>query len=164
MANYDNCIPFLLSNEGGILVDPRTGENSNFGITQKDLQAFNWYPNDPKLLTENDVKNIYYIFFWQKWNMKNIKSDIFARKVFDMIINMGPKQAALCLQRALGFGADQIDGIIGFRTIEDLNQWSEEVILPKIVEQCVDFYTKLAASDQKYAKYKDGWLRRAMRV
>lgn len=162
MSTFDNCFPFLLANEGTTLYeDKTTGERSRFGVTAKLLTQVNWYPSDPNQLDENSAKNVYYIFFWQKYGLDKITSDIFARKILDMIVNMGPKQAGLLLQRALGFPPDRLDGVIGYWTITDLNQWTEATIMPKIVDECVDFYTKLAASKPELAKDLAGWLIRA---
>jgi lysozyme family protein len=164
MSSFDNCISFLLNNEGGILNDPQTGEDSNFGVTKGLLKQVNWYPKDPKQLNQDGAKNIYYIFFWQKYTLNSITSEVIAAKILDMIVNMGPRQAGLLLQRALNFTPDRTDGIIGYWTIADLNQWSEATVMPKLIEQCLDFYTKLAASDAKYEKYLAGWLTRAKKV
>src|SRR5712675_3110698 len=102
MAQFNNCIDFVLSHEGGILNDPSNGEYSNFGITLKLLQSINYFVKDPKDLTLSDAKNIYQQQFWQKYRLDLFTSDLVARKIFDMMVNMGPRQGAFCVQDALG--------------------------------------------------------------
>lgn len=172
MANFSNCINFVLQNEGGILKDKTTGEYSNFGITQKLLIAIKYYVTDPKDLTITDAKNIYMQQFWQKYRFDLYKSDKIAQKILDMFVNMGPRQASLLVQDALGFKDQMRDGVIGWHTRCEINEWNEDNLLEKIINQCKIYYTALAAKEvlvegkktKIYAKYLNGWLNRAGRV
>jgi lysozyme family protein len=92
---------------------PTTGEYSNYGITQKLLISINYFVKDPKDLTMSDARNIYQQEFWQKYRLDLFTSNKIARKILDMFVNMGPRQAALCVQDALGLEGHMRDGILG---------------------------------------------------
>lgn len=59
------------------------------------------------------VQNFYFEKFWMKINGENLPPRI-AQQVFDMAVNSGPDDAAMCLQCALGMV--KVDGDIGPKT------------------------------------------------
>jgi len=161
VANFNNCIDFVLKHEGGILKDSTTGEYSNFGITQTLLGKINYFIKDPAQLTVNDAKNIYIQQFWQKYRLDLFTSDAIARKLLDMAVNMGPHQAFLLAQRALGYTGHMLDGILGHFTRAEIEQWPEARFLDALVLQCQGFYKQLAKDNPNDVKYLAGWLVRA---
>lgn len=162
MAKFELCIDFVLKHEGGLLNDKATGEYSNFGITRELLQGINYFTKDPKELTINDAKNIYMQQFWQKYRLDLFTSDKVARKIMDMFVNMGPKQATLLIQRSLKLPAELIDGVLGHFTRGEINEMSESQFLQGLVEESKKYYTKIAVGPKE--KYLQGWLNRAQAV
>lgn len=159
MSKFENCIDFVLNHEGGILKDPTTGEYSNFGITDKFLYLIEYFERDPAKLTRTDALNIYHKHIWERHHLSSINSDLCARKIFDMIVNMGYRQASLLVQRAIKFTPEMTDGVMGYWTFCGINEWTEESFLRDIKEECEKFYKGIAKGPKE--KYLAGWLKRA---
>lgn len=165
MAQFNNCIDFVLQNEGSTLYeDKATGERSKFGITEKLLKQIDYFVNDADKLTVADAKSIYLQHFWNRYRFDLYKSDKVAAKILDMFVNMGPRQAALLVQDAMEMKGPMRDGIIGWHTRCEINEWTPENLIEKIILQCKIFYTALANSDDVYVKNLPGWLNRAGKI
>ena len=76
------------------LDDP--GGPTKFGISQRQYPAL-----DIHSLTRAEAAAIYYRDWWLRFDFAALPEAIGA-KLFDLAINMGPREATLCLQRRLG--------------------------------------------------------------
>src|SRR5207253_2327766 len=101
------------ADEGGYTVcagDP--GGPTKFGISQRQ------YPDlDIASLTREQAAAIYYRDWWLRFGFGALPETI-AAKLFNLAINMGPRAATLCLQRALracGIAVGE-DGALGALT------------------------------------------------
>ncbi len=166
MARFDNAIEVVLKHEGGRFVDDKSiGEVSKYGLTARFLRSIGLpsKPEDVNNLTEEQAKAIYREYWWDRYNLDRIADQRVATKVFDMMVNMGPVRAVYILQQALLESGIylKVDGIIGRQTITAVNEVDPDELLSHIRERHAAYYKLLAARDERYAKYLDGWLKRA---
>ena len=86
----------VLRDEGAYVNDPQdAGGATKFGISQRQ------YPQlDVAALTAAQAVAIYYHDWWQRFDYGALPAETGA-KLFNLAVNMGPQEAARCLQRAL---------------------------------------------------------------
>lgn len=107
--NFDDCIDFSLSFEGGYVNHPKDpGGETNMGISKRS------YPNeDIKGMTETRAKAIYRADYWNR-----VSADVLPMGMdlvaLDAAINSGVSRGAKWLQKALGVSAD---GVIGEQSL-----------------------------------------------
>lgn len=82
---YEQCVNFVLSQEGGYVNDPNDpGGETNFGISKRS------YPTlDIKNLTADVARGLYYKDYWLP-NGCDKRSPEMALVTFDTAVNMGP--------------------------------------------------------------------------
>lgn len=167
---FDRAFDNSLAKEGGFVNDPDdTGGATKYGISLRTYRLYYPEANSTTIqnLSVNDAKAFYYTYFWQANCYDEIKNPDLAIKVFDACINMGPRQAHLCLQRALncvGFKLIE-DGRLGQETLKALNhtecpEWSF-AILCAFRSELAGYYRLLAATKPKLQKFLNGWIARA---
>lgn len=176
MADFNQAIATVLEHEGGFVDDPvDPGGTTNFGISLRwlrqtgdlvlgdidddgDIDA-----DDIRALTREEAVRLYRYHFWDANEYARIAPNQVATKVFDMAVNMGPRQAHKLLQRAAQANLKHCpdDGILGPMTFRVVNNLSTETLLPAIRSEQAGFYRILMAKKPKLEKYRNGWLRRA---
>lgn len=153
MSHFEFAIAVVLLHEGGYVDHPADpGGETNFGITKRDFPHL-----DIRGLTREQAAAIYRDHYWKPIYDK-ITSPWVAAKVFDMAVNMGGRQAAQLVQRAVGVVAD---GIFGPVTVAAVNALDEAACLAAIKEQQAGFYRMLANRRQSMQVFLKGWLARA---
>lgn len=165
MSRFDQCLAFVLKQEGGYVNDPSdSGGATNCGITQAvydDYRARSGRNRQPVVgITAPEVADIYRARYW-----KAVAGDSLAvgldLVVFDAAVNHGVKQASKFLQRALGVDDD---GFIGQQTISAAVKDNVSGMTPKvigdIIDQRRDFYEELVKSKPQNKKFIKGWLNR----
>lgn len=190
-ANFDTALPTILKHEGGFvdnIHDP--GGATNYGISLRYLQARGDLDGDGFLdgdidrdgdvdaddivaMDADDAAIFYKTGFWYPGKYGLIDDQVLATKAFDLGVNMGIKQGAKCIQRALlAVGANlKDDGAIGPVTIEAINGEGALVILAATRSEAAGFYRALILRNSALRKrmidvpdfsvFKKGWLRRA---
>jgi len=157
MANFDQAIIKTLKWEGGETTD--TGGFTKYGISQKA------YPNlDIKNLTIQDAKKIYKTDYWDRIKGDQIANQNLAAVLFDYAVNAGTGQAAKDLQRIINNQGQNIsiDGAIGPQTLAAINKLNGDSLANFLSARRIDFYKNLATQNPAlYAKYLNGWLKRA---
>lgn len=160
MEAFNNAFKSLLKNEGVYSFaknDP--GGETKFGISKRS------YPHiDIRELTLDRAKEIYYDDFWQKWRMDEFSDAMISTKLFDMCVNMGINQTAICLQRALRSALGEYveeDGVIGSKTIAAANRAPPGELLASLKSECACFYRLLASTKPDLSVFLKGWLKRA---
>jgi len=155
MANFENVIKKVLVNEGGYVNDPKdSGGETKFGITKRT------YPNvDIKNLTIAEAEAIYKRDFWDRLKGDDIASDDVAYEIFDTAVNMGVRTSSKLAQMVIGAYPD---GIIGQKTLEELNGADVELFVAKFKLSKVARYTYLAKKYPKNRKFFFGWINRVM--
>lgn len=190
-SNFDNALPTILEHEGGYVDNKHDpGGATNFGISLRYLQARGDLDGDGFLdgdidrdgdvdaddivaMDEQAAGVFYKTGFWYPGKYGLIDDQELATKAFDLGVNMGIKQGAKCIQRALqATGADvKDDGAIGPATIAAINAADPSVVLAATRSEAAGFYRALILRNSALRKrmvdvpdfsvFKTGWLRRA---
>jgi lysozyme family protein len=190
-SNFDIALPTILEHEGGFvdnIHDP--GGATNYGISLRYLQARGDLDGDGFLdgdidrdgdvdaddivaMDADDAAIFYKTGFWYPGKYGLIDDQDLSTKAFDLGVNMGIKQGAKCIQRALlAVGVDlKDDGAIGPVTIEAINGEDPLIVLAATRSEAAGFYRALILRNSALRKrmidvpdfsvFKTGWLRRA---
>jgi lysozyme family protein len=179
MTTFDKAFDFMIPNEvgrdmvgGGYTNDPDDpGGETKWGVTHLTLDAFNakhpenGFPTKVLDLTKDEARVIYRFNYWDGIKGDAIQDEKVAIKLFDAAVNMGPKAAIKLAQKALNMAPHPdgqflvVDGLIGPKTIEELNTTSPVWFLGEYVRQLQWYYRNL-----NKPKYLKGWLNRAERL
>lgn len=177
--NITEAINAVLRNEGGYVNDPKDrGGETNFGIT-KAVAVQNGYTGDMRNLPVNLAYDIYYKQYVKapKFDQVGEMSPWIAGELIDTGVNMGPRQAALMLQRALNVlnnqGADypdlDVDGLLGPGTLRALKTFlskrgaeGEKRLLALLNALQGERYVSLCEGRAANEKFMYGWLARIL--
>lgn len=172
MASFEKSIPIILLHEGGFTVDHAGA--TNYGISLRWLAGQGLIgdydddgdvdADDIRIMTKEQATELYREFWWDRHGYARIDDQTIATKVFDLAVNMGPSQAHKLLQRSLvKLGQSlRIDGIFGPRSAAATNSVPAQALLANLRALAGDFYMSLIDKNPNFAKYRSGWLRRAM--
>lgn len=180
MSDFETAVSFVLKNEGGLSTNPKDpGGITKFGISLKLLQScvLKYDFNRDGLVDEKEIRDltvdnakfIYLNEFWYTLPFEKIQNQQLCTYLFDMIVNMGQSQAVKLTQRALwAFYKKRYyiidDGILGSRTLDELNQAGELLLLPLMSERA-GYYRLLAAVYPEIHKGElNGWLNRCYTI
>ncbi|WP_421780745.1 glycoside hydrolase family 108 protein [Kiloniella litopenaei] len=182
---YDQAFNITFKHEGGFVFDPDDpGGATNYGVSLRwlskagelDLDQDGWPDgdidhdgdidiDDIRLLSKEDAKELFFYHWWEQFDL-HLMPALTAVKTFDLSINMGPRPAFKCLQRAAKACRYDIadDGIIGPQTrsvIHSLGRSNEQALLAALCSEAAGFYRSLIAGKPVFVKYRNGWLNRA---
>ena len=181
-SHFDKAILITLKHEGGFVNDPvDPGGATNWGMSIRfltndagDADGDGFLDgdidkdgdidvDDIKNMTVEEARKLYRIYFWDKYDYDNIVDFVVAARVFDMTVNMGPKQTGKIVQRALNNCGQNVgvDGAIGKNTFAAINCTDPEMLMAEIRQEHAQFYINLIAAKPQFEKYRKGWLRRA---
>jgi len=165
-SKFDSAFKRLLIFEGGYVLDELgldSGGETKYGISKRS------YPHvNIKSLTKKQAKEIYLKDWWEKYKYDKMAtmaegnySEI-AIRVFILAVNIGPRNAHKCLQRALLACGEEldVDGIIGEHTKRLLLSNGHKIIFP-FRSEAAGFYRSLVAGRPELKPFLKGWLDRA---
>lgn len=171
IERFNFAVNIVLNHEGGYVNNPYDIDGpTNFGITQSDLTSCCHQVDslcDVKKLTKNDAIIFYKSEYWDKYHFEVINSLYLATKIFDMTVNMGPREAFSLVQRAINSCSDKVDvdGVLGGLTLGAINSISlrgqEEDLKLEIQEEQRSFYENLVSEKPHLNVFLAGWLARA---
>ena len=164
MANSSKLVPFILQWEGGFVNDPLdVGGATNKGIT---IGTFTEYKRRKglKAPTVQDLKNIsnedwHEVFkglYWDRWKADEIKNQAVANILVDWVWasgSLGIKRP----QRLLGVTAD---GVVGSKTIAELNAKDPAELFRMIKADRLKFIDEICEKRPANNRFKKGWLNR----
>jgi lysozyme family protein len=147
--------------EGSYVDDPADpGGATKYGISKRFLDGIgdNRHPRD---LTIEDARQLYLKHFWEANGYDKIADPILAGKVFDLAVNMGPRQAHILLQRALRASSRPVaeDGKLGPLTLAAVNAAQPMCLLAALRSEAAGFYRTLAAT-KGMDRFLRGWVGR----
>lgn len=159
--SFDNAFLQTLGHEGGYVNDPQDpGGETKWGISKRAFPEL-----DIKNLTIDDAKEIYRRKYWDRLQCDDMISDAIAAEIFDTAVNVGVKGAIRIAQQALAYLGEGIvgDGIIGPKTLEALNWWSEKD--ERALFKCLNgfqfmHYVKITSLNKTLSRFSHGWMRR----
>jgi lysozyme family protein len=175
MIAIDLLIDDLLKREGGYVDHPSDrGGPTKYGITEQRARAYG-YGGAMRDLPLNIARDIYRSIYWERPGFADIakRSPKLATELFDTGVNMGPKVAAVFLQRALNVlnrqGGDYpdilADGDIGPMTLHALDgllarRPDGETVLLKAVDALQGAkYIAIAEANPGQEAFAYGWIR-----
>lgn len=173
--SIETMLDSLIAREGGYSDNPAdNGGPTNFGITEHVARAYG-YAGDMHDFPIDKAKDIYRQQYWIKpgFNQVFFSYASVANELFDTGVNMGPRIAAIMLQKALNVlnrGAVDypdiiVDGDIGRMTLYSLEQYKAkrgdegEVVMLRLLnayQACR--YSDLAIANPKDEAFMFGWL------
>lgn len=182
---YETCVDSLLEDEGGFVCDKNDhGGATNFGISLRFLnnliskgtpeEISHYFTNKTidadfvKKINAEFAKNIYYYCFWIPCHLDKIDSVSIARKVLSCIVNLGAWKGSTLVQHAINsLRKDKVkilvDGKIGQKTIDAINEITMEEFLKAIEDYLIDYYISIVEEEPTQAKFLKGWISRAKR-
>lgn len=160
-SNFSNALLFVLKWEGGYSDHPSDrGGKTNQGITQlvyDDWRLSQGLSRQSVIGLSNAERDaIYRSRYWDVIRGDDLPAPV-DLVLFDAAVNVGPRQAAKWLQRALDVIAD---GRIGPRTLAALEDRDTATIARSITDQRRDFYEGVVERDAGQAVFLKGWLNR----
>ena len=170
MADFKPAFAFVLQHEdptrsGKVTED--AGGRTRFGIAEKfhpDLpEEFFAGPAEEALAAAEKIVEQEY---WEPMRLAEVENQNVADKLFDMAVNMGVRQAAVYLQRAINGLVDPAqrlaeDGVIGPRTLAATNAARPVVLYQLLCELSARHYRHVAAMNPAQAVNLAGWIKRA---
>jgi lysozyme family protein len=172
MFGFEIAVAIILHHEGGYVDNPADpGGATRYGISLRFLRDEHIDVDGDGDVDADDVKGLtltkaialYREKFWDRYGYAAIRNPVVAVKLFDMCVNMGPRQAHKILQTslvALGFPV-AIDGVLGPKTLFALNACAGWELVLELTEQHAEFYDFLVAQRPTFSQFHEGWLRRA---
>jgi lysozyme family protein len=164
MAEFKIAVNKLLASEGGKVNDPDDpGGKTNFGITQKSLDAFHFQwvssalPKDVFNLTREQASDFYFYEYWSPCRGTLLASQPLANLLLSMAVLQGKKTAVRRLQNLLGVAPD---GIMGSKTLQAIESADIKSLLPAYAEANKDFFRKLVEKRPASQKFLAGWINR----
>ncbi len=118
---------------------------------------------DIRSMTRLHAAELYRCQFWDRYRYGQLPQSRVRVKVFDLAVNMGPRNAHKVLQRACRACGNDIadDGILGPITRETANACLQETLLAACRSEAAGHYRSLVLRRPAFGKYIAGWLNRA---
>ena len=174
MSDFESAIPTILRHEGGFNNDPvDAGGATNYGVSLRWLKAQGLLEDLEqedrtqdeiqviKQMTQEQAAALYKAYWWNPYNYGAIDSQLVATKIFDTAVNLGAPRAHRIVQVALGFTQDQRDGILGIKSMAEINAAGAAPLVVQIQNLQAAFYRQLVVANPARAKFLSGWLSRA---
>ena len=161
MDRFKKFLDYIFEVEGGYTDDKNDrGGKTTWGITEEEARDFG-YTGDMRNLTKDFAKNIYLKKYYLGNKLDKVKNDKVALSIFDWAVNSGRRGIKKAQIVANKFGANLvIDGIVGNKTLEAINDINPEAFLKEYHEIQRIFYKNLAARDSSQEGFLKGWLNR----
>ena len=166
-TEFNEIIEEVLEAEGGFVNDPDDlGGATNFGVTQKSYSAFlgsEASVDDVRNMTRDEAKECYKKDFWNPAKVDRLPDNL-KHIYFDMVVNMGRKNAGKIIQQAVNTKKNQslleIDGIVGSGTLSHV----ESLTLKDVLVERSMFFANNCFDGSRFAKrtrqnkFLRGWI------
>jgi hypothetical protein len=158
--SFDACVALVLTYEGGFSDNPADpGGATNFGITQRTLEAFLGHPvtvDDVRNLSSSTADAIYRANYWNLMRCGDLPAGV-DLMVFDYGVNSGPGLAVKALQGLVGVTQD---GAIGPITLAAVANVAPLTLVNDLAQQRLTYLRGLSG----FATFGAGWTRRVAEV
>jgi len=166
--SLDKALEHLLEEEGGWSNHPSDrGGKTMYGVTQGTYDDFRRKKRrllqSVRQVTKEEARELYQTEYWEASGCHLLPWPI-SYLTFDAAVNSGPGRATKWTQAGLGV---QPDGRVGPATVAVANQVVERgtgSVLLAIVDQRVQFLSKIIRNDESQLAFLLGWWRRTNRV
>jgi lysozyme family protein len=141
----------------------KSGYHTNVGITYKVWVSMFGKGNDKRffLMNDEDWFAIWNRLYFEPMQADQINSMSVAIFMVGMAWGSGMRQAVISTQKVvnqIGQAKVEVDGVIGPRTIQAINETNENDMFSGLIEERGRFFKAIAKG--KNAKFLKGWLRR----
>lgn len=175
MAEFLPAVNNLLRQEGGWVNDKRDlGGATNYGISLRFLREAGQVGNDGfkegdldkdgdvdsddiRRISQEDAKDIYRKYWWDRYGYSRIKSQEIANLVLSISVNRGPFNAHRLIQKA---ACTNVDGKFGPKTVAAINSGDQRKLLDAFRIVAEYDYRELVLKNPKLEIYLNGWLNR----
>lgn len=153
LTNYGISIVYLSEMKD---IDPEDGyllgdQDRDGRITRADILA----------MTVEEAAKIYWLQWWKHYDYNRVHNGGYSGwKIFDLAINMGSVRSHMLAQQAAGKLV--VDGQLGPRSIQRINDIPEPELLGAIRERAAAFYRGIVDRKPEKEVFLKGWLRRAV--
>lgn len=171
MARFDDAIGLILKHEGGYVSHPNDpGGATNYGISLRFLTETGIDVNVDGVVDEDDIKGmsvddakaIYKRYFWDDCGLDECDSQLVANRLFNMVVNMGAKNALSVANNALrSCRLTEAYEKSFYKLIKSFNELHEMESIPALRSEQAAYYRVLAAKNAKFNVFLKGWLNRA---
>lgn len=171
-SREEDAIDDVFQEEGGYEDNPsKIDQPTNMGITKSSLEKYNKdhpnynFPTDVKNLIPEQARQIYREDYYRERRIGEINHDRISRAILDMGVMSNFKNVGKIVQNMLNDHQHtrlKVDGVIGSKTIEALNNISEddlENFMEELIENRLDYLRDLP----DWSKYGRGWASRTKR-
>ena len=166
-TTFDEIIEEVLEAEGGFVNDPDDkGGATNFGVTQQSYSNFLGSPasvDDVRNMTREEAKECYKKDFWIPAKV-DLMPDNLKHLYFDMVVNMGRRNAGKILQQAVNTKKNSavldVDGIIGSGSLSQI----PDLTLNDVLVERAMFFANNCFDGSRFAKrtrqnkFLRGWI------
>jgi len=167
---FDAAVAVVLAHEGGFQNDTNDPGNWTGGAigagarkgTKFGISAASYPTLDIANLSQDDARTIYRRDWWDRLGLARLPPPL-ATKLLDAAVNLGPRPAIACLQRALNAKGCAIaeDGVLGPATIAAAQVVPSDAALAALRDALAGHYRAIAARDPARERFLAGWLARA---
>lgn len=165
VANYKPSLSLTLAHEGGYSNHPKDpGGATMKGVTQRVYDAYRRLKGRPvrsvRLIEAAELDEIYNRNYWRLVRGDELPAGL-DYAMFDFAVNSGVSRAVKTLQTGLGFTGNDVDGIIGDRTLGRVFRSAsvnEELLITSLCDARMAFLKRLGTFDT----FGKGWTRRVM--
>lgn len=132
--------------------------------SNKKLSLASWINASAKVETEpvqDLVSDFYKVNFWDSMKLDFVNDQQLANSVYDFAVNSGVVRASKYLQQAINEVCNvnlSVDGVIGNKTISEINKHSAMLIYNLYNKKRETFYRSIAKGNQ--AQFLKSWLSR----
>ena len=174
MADFEKAFELVLKNEGGYVNDPDDagGETYKGVARNRNANWAGWINVDllkqrggfPQNLEQDIdlqilIKDLYAVKYWHTVRGDQIENQDIATSIFDFGVNAGPATSSRMAQLSCGA---TVDGVIGDKTLEKLNQIEPELFLAQFKLAKIARYIHICKKNHKYKKFLLGWTTRTL--
>jgi lysozyme family protein len=174
MADFTNAFQLMIAHEGGYVNDPDDpGGETYKGVARKIHSKWSGWttvdmlkrqPGFPSNLDKDAelqeaIADFYRVTFWDKMKGDDISNQSVANSIFDFGVNAGMGTSASLAQMVIGA---QTDGVIGPKSIAELNAFNSEHFLAAFTVAKIARYVSIVKKRPTSRKYFYGWVLRAL--
>jgi len=109
----------------------------------------------------DEVRRIYKKEYWDRARLDEVKDQKIAEEIFVFGVNAGMDRAIKLAQKIVGVKAD---GVVGPKTLASLNSYNGNLFDILFDAGEAKYYESLVKAKKRFAKFKDGWFKRAKAV
>lgn len=165
MADSRKAIASIFKWEGGWSDNKSDkGGKTNMGITLDTWKSCGYDKDgdhdidsdDLKVISKEDVYQVFKKYYWDKWKADNIKSQSIAEFVVDWLWNSGI-HGIKKPQEVLGLTAD---GVVGNITLARINDADQKQLFEALKAKRIQFIENIVKNNPSQKVFLNGWMNR----